>query len=417
MRVVLAALVVACAPAPEPSEVVGHKPSAPLPALGDQVRRYTIWLGGARVGTAVEHEAWTARGVHLQRDEQLRFTRGDAAVSLATTIDIDADAELVPSHVTWRARQGDDARLGEATRSLEGWQVLITGGGAILDGEAVPVELLPLLVRRDGHFAGRVFLPARGFVLGTARIEPVAPGRLVARIALDGDAQLEATIDLGDDGAPARVVDGDGVIASRASEADVAAAFPTVDLIAATSLPIAGTRRAASPRIVLAGELALPPLPGQLAVPGAHGIALELDARLPGDLPDGERAQDRRAEITALVADVRARITPDLSAPRGDPLAVSAGDCTTFALAYAALAARRGIATRIVTGLRVDHDRLVRHRWAVSWTGQRWVAVDAAFGAVPAGGDLIGLAMHGADDAGLIAGEAALTHVHSASWD
>jgi hypothetical protein len=57
---------------------------------------------------------------------------------------------------------------------------------------------------------------------------------------------------------------------------------------------------------------------------------------------------------------------------------------------------------------------LIRHRWAVSWTGSAWIAVDAAFGAAPAGGDLIGLAVHGADDAGLVAGEAALTMVRSA---
>jgi hypothetical protein len=52
----------------------------------------------------------------------------------------------------------------------------------------------------------------------------------------------------------------------------------------------------------------------------------------------------------------------------------------------------------------------------VSWTGARWIAIDAAFGAVPAGGNLIGLAVHDADDAGLVAGEAALTQVRAASW-
>ena len=78
--------------------------------------------------------------------------------------------------------------------------------------------------------------------------------------------------------------------------------------------------------------------------------------------------------------------------------------------------AARGIPTRVVTGLRVDGERLVRHRWAVSWTGRRWIAVDAAFGAAPAGGDLIGLVIHDADDAGLISGEAALTHIVAARW-
>ena len=44
-----------------------------------------------------------------------------------------------------------------------------------------------------------------------------------------------------------------------------------------------------------------------------------------------------------------------------------------------------------------------------------WIAVDAAFGAAPAGGDLIGLVVHDADDAGLVAGEAALTMIRSAN--
>jgi hypothetical protein len=61
-------------------------------------------------------------------------------------------------------------------------------------------------------------------------------------------------------------------------------------------------------------------------------------------------------------------------------------------------------------------DRLIRHRWAVSWTGARWIAIDAAFGAAPAGGNLIGLAVHDAVDAGLVAGEAALTQVRAARW-
>lgn len=110
---------------------------------------------------------------------------------------------------------------------------------------------------------------------------------------------------------------------------------------------------------------------------------------------------------------------PDLGAGPTAAAAASAavaGDCTTYALAYAAQATRHAIPTRVVTGLRVDGSRLVRHRWAVSWTGRAWIAIDAAFDAAPAGGDLIGLAVHDADDAGLVAGEAALTGVRAAAW-
>jgi hypothetical protein len=379
----------------------------------DQVRHYTIWLGGARVGTAVETERWTIDGVRLQRDERMRFLRGDAEIVLATTIEIQADPALVAQHVRWTERS-NDVRAAEARRDREGWQV---STGARLPASAVPAELVPLLVRRDGKFAGRVFLAARSFVGGSGRIDPVAPGRLVARIALDGGPIAEATIDLDRDGTPARIVDGEGVIAIRATPQQAREDFPSADLIAATAIPIDGVR---AHHLVLDGNIALPPVPGQLARLAAGGVEVELGVGLPGDLPAGPDGPDRRPDIKKIVRAVRGRITPDLGATQvsaRDASAATAGDCTTFALAYAAIAARHGIPTRVVTGLRVDGGRLVRHRWAVSWTGRAWIAVDAAFGAAPAGGDLVGLAVHDADDAGLVAGEAALTQVRAAAWN
>ena len=388
---------------------------APSATPPDRTRHYTIWLGGAQVGTADETEVWSRAGVVLRRIETLRFLRGDAPVSLATTIEIAADAALIASRVTWTEHAGS-VRHATAIRTARGWTVDLDGTQLSLPGEAVPAELIPLVVRRDHTFAGAVFLPARGFVLGHGRIDPVAPSRLVARLELDAAVVVEATIDLGEDGAPARVVDGEGVIAMRASAIQANAEFPLVDLIAATSVPITGRRTS---RLALDGDLALPALPGQRAHLAAAGLSLELSARLPGGLPPGPDGADRSRDIRAVVASVQSRIVPDLGAriatPR-DASSATAGDCTTFALAYAAIAQRLAIPTRVVTGLRVDGDRLVRHRWAVSWTGIAWIAVDAAFGAAPAGGDLIGLAVHDADDAGLIAGEAALMHVRAASW-
>src|SRR6185503_580374 len=301
-------------------------------------------------------------------------------------------------------------------RDARGWLVTDDGGVRRLPDAAVPAELAPLLVRRDGKFAGPVFLPARGFVAGAGRIEPIAPRRLIARLELDAGAIAEATIDLGDDQMPVRVVDGEGVIATRITAAEAAAPFAPVDLIAATSVPLAG---APSHRLALDGDLAIPPVPGQAVHHGHGGVELELSPRLGGGLPPGPRGADRTREIARLVARVRARITPDLRASHGSVHAAAAattGDCTTYALAYAALAAARAIPTFVITGLRVDGARLIRHRWAVSWTGRAWIAVDAAFGAVPAGGDLVGLAIHDADDVGLVAGDAALTHIVAATW-
>ena len=354
--------------------------------------------------------------MHLRRDELMRFSRGDADVELATAIDVDADTQLHALRVRWTERSGEATRTADAIRIGEAWRASLPA--IDIPAGATPSELVPLIVRRDGAFAGPVFLPARGFIAGAGRIEPVAPGRSIARLALPGNVTAEATIDRGADGMPARVVDGDGVIAIRASAAEARADFPALDLVAATAVPIDGTRHAQN-ALVLDGNLALPPVPGQRAATSPSGIAVVLGADLPGALPAGEPGRDRGADIRELVDEVRARVTPDLGAPTATPRdadAATAGDCTTFALAYAALATRRGIATRVVTGLRVDGDRLVRHRWAVSWTGRAWIAVDAAFGAAPAGGDLVGLAVGDADDAGLVAGDAALGHVRSASW-
>ena len=412
MRLLLFATLVGCAPRP----VAHPKADAPVELPHDQVRHYTIWLGGSRVGTATEAETWTPAGVHLRRREELRFARGDADVELATTIDIDADVALHATRVRWNELAAGEQEA-EAVRGPGGWQ---TTTGLRLPAAAVPAELVPLLVRRDGRFSGSVFLPARGFVAGSGHVEPVAPGRLVAHLVLDGGALVEATIDLDRDGAPARVVDGAGVIAIRATADQAAERYPLVDLIAATAVPIAGEPCThCTRRLVLEGDLALPPLPGQAARPSRDGLELELGRTLAGDLPPGAPGPDRTRDIAALVAAVRARITPDLGAAHAsarEAAASTAGDCTTFALAYAALAASRGIPTRVVTGLRVDGNRLVRHRWAVSWTGRAWIAVDAAFGAAPAGGDLVGLAVHDADDAGLVAGEAALAQVRGAAW-
>jgi hypothetical protein len=412
------------------------RPADPPEVPADAERHYAIWLGGARVGTAHETEQWSRAGVIVRRVEAMRFLRGDALVTLAVAIEITADRGLAPSRVTW-TETAQAPRRGEAVHDATGWTITDEAGARRLPGAAIPAELAPLVVRRDGRFAGQVFLPARGFVAGTGRIDPVAPGRLVAHLELAAGGTAEATIDLGDDAMPSRVVDGEGVIAIRITAAAAALPFAPVDLIAATSIPLTGTP---SHRLVLEGDLALPPVPGQAVrgVSGAVGagepgaiaagepgggggdsIELELSARLRGGLPPGAPGPDRTREISALVARVHGRIAPDLAADPTSARAAAAattGDCTTFALAYAALAAGLAIPTRVVTGFRVDRDRLVRHRWAVSWTGRAWIAVDAAFGAVPAGGDLVGLAIHDADDVGVVAGEAALTHLRAASW-
>ena len=387
MRALAFAVFAACAapralPADAPDE---------LPA--DATRTYTLWLAGARVGTATESEQWSPLGVHVHRGESLHFRRGDADVDVATAIDIDADLRLRPTRVRWSERSGRVEERALLSRAAAGdaWQS--SAAQQPPPHDAIPAELVALYVRRDGHFAGRVFEPARGFRAVDERVDRVSPGHFVATPA-------RSEIELGADDMPARVVDGDGVIALRADPLAARAPFVPVDLVAATSLAIAGTRT-------------------------AHAT-LALDGAARADAPPaGAPGPDRSGEIRALIADVRARITPDLAAPAprdaSDAATATAGDCTTFALAYAALAAAHDIPTRVVTGFRVDADRLVRHRWATSWTGRAWVAVDASFDADALAGEsaqraLVALAVHDADAAGLVAGDAALARVRGAAW-
>ena len=81
MRTVLFAVLVGCV-----RPVASPPADMPTDVPADATRHYTIWLGGARVGTAVEHERWTHAGVTLARVESLRFLREDAEVTLGTSI-------------------------------------------------------------------------------------------------------------------------------------------------------------------------------------------------------------------------------------------------------------------------------------------------------------------------------------------
>ncbi|MCA9678311.1 MAG: lasso peptide biosynthesis protein, partial [Myxococcales bacterium] len=151
---------------------------------------------------------------------------------------------------------------------------------------------------------------------------------------------------------------------------------------------------------------AVPPaVPGQQVAADGDRWGLVLDPELPGamaapgDGDDGDGDGDRTDDIAALAHDVDLRLDEDLAITAPTMAAARqarAGDCTTHALLFAALAGDAGIPVRLVTGFRLDGDRLVRHRWAIAWTGRRWLAVDPTRGEAPARSFLIGLAVHGA---------------------
>jgi hypothetical protein len=201
----------------------------------------------------------------------------------------------------------------------------------------------------------------------------------------------------GADGLPAEIDSGDGVTATRRPDDVPPPRFEPIEVVDGNARAIAGG--AAGVIDVPGARVTIPGVPGQLAWrrPGG-GWRVALSAGAPGELAPGPRGRERRGEIDRLTTVVADAVVDDLgttTATVGAARAATRGDCTTHALQLVALADDAGIATRVVTGLRLDGDRLVRHRWVVAWTGGRWRAVDPTYGESPAAPALIGLAVHG----------------------
>jgi hypothetical protein len=407
VRTVLVVLAASACAAPR---TVGPDVSdAPAPPR-DAIRYYTLWWHGERIGSAVEEERATRSGIHLERRERVVVRRGDQLSATELVIAIDADAALRATAVTATLRDGATERLGRAERSPDGWRITVDGEPPrTAPADAEPSELVPLIVRRDGGFTGAVLLPGRGFAIARGRVEREGPDRYRASITTELGA-LEAAITVDGAGDAVVVAAADGVVARRASAAEVARRFAPAEAIAAGALAVTGAvgvRDTVDLRIAAITRGAPPPLPGQRVRVGDDGWRVALDAALPGALPPGRGTADVTA-IAALARRVAADITDDLGASAtGDPRHAVAGDCTVHALAFAARAGDAGIDTRIVTGYRLDGDHLIRHRWALAWTGAAWIAVDPTFGEAPAAPRLLGLAVHGVSSAELALADAA----------
>lgn len=378
---------------------------------GAEVSRevYTLWWNGARIGD-VEEEVRRERGggVHLTRRERVQVRRGDALSATRLTIEIRADKDLRAEEVRVDAWGDGGAASAAATRGADGgWRIAVDGEDARTAGAAlVPAELVPLLIARDGEFRGEVLLPGRGFASAALTVVPdgdhhraeltVPGGRLVTRLELDRD------------GSVMRAAGADGVVAVRALPADVAAPFEPPEVVDGTAIAVAGAVSEGATRLFLAMapvERGLPPaLPGQEVVAEGDRWGIILDGSLPGGLDPLAAGADRSDDIRDLVRTVDLRLEEDLAITAATMAAARrarAGDCTSHALLFAALAGDAGIEVRLVTGFRLDGGRLVRHRWAIAWTGAAWMAVDPTHGEAPLRSFLLGLAIHGARAADL----------------
>ncbi|MCG8420701.1 MAG: transglutaminase-like domain-containing protein [Proteobacteria bacterium] len=464
-----------------------EREQASHPLAGYEAHFWLTW-NGARIGDAAESLRRRDGGMRFERRERMSVWRGDTLVHSETTIAALTDAELSAREITvWqisdqsvlrgRARRGDGgewvARYGdEETRRLP--------------GEAVPAELVPLLIAARWHTRGRAPKPGQkvfdglvilaGYGFATARLTVVSGnGREQTATLHTPHGIMRGRFMLTQNGTVARVHARDGVGAVRVDRRDRALPFQPPELVDSTSLPIVPTNDRSHDQSVelprgpgwagqdleptagittsVADEVGLfiapvtrqppPPLPGQkvevgqdswyvrlypgdvtpvveLSVKGdrtkrtvwtpgrpdrgGHGVSNQGSGprssdpalrRLADRIIADSSTRDQRDEIVALAtADLLDDDLGSSAISARAALAVGRGDCTAHAALFVALARARGIPARLVTGYRIDGDRLVRHRWAIARADRAWIAVDPTYGEAPTGPHLVGLAVH-----------------------
>lgn len=397
----LLCVLAACGGGPRP---VPDDLDDPLVARAETERAlYTLWWSGARIGDVEEEVRRGPDEVKLVRREHVQVVRGDRLTATRMTVTIHADAELRARDVTVEAWGEAGATTSRATRDTAGkWRIEIDGEPPRTeDGDAVPGELVPYLVARTGSYFGPVLLSGRGFA--TARLTVMKQDDVyVAELAVPGGT-LATRLELDADGSVLRAAGADGVVAVRANASDVAAPYDPPEVVDGTAITLRGAVEdgAAILRLAMAPVTReLPPaLPGQAVAADRDRWGIVLDPTLAGALPAGDGTADRTDDIVELVHTVDTRLEDDLAVTAPTMAAArlaTAGDCTTHALLFMALASDAKIEAQLVTGFRVDAGRMVRHRWAVAWTGAAWMSVDPTYGQAPASSFLLGLAVHGA---------------------
>ncbi|MBK7073135.1 MAG: hypothetical protein IPH44_12605 [Myxococcales bacterium] len=348
---------------------------------------YDLRWHGALIGDAVQRDD----GLRLERRERIVVRRGAQAVAHEVALTIERD-DARPVRVS--LDDGDRAS-GVATATGAGWAVEVRGEPPIELPWAPPFEDVLAHAVAGGGYRGPALLAGWGFAIADLTVAPTGDGWL-ATLAIDGGV-VTARLRFGADGLPTEIDSGDGVTAIRRPAGVPAPRFDPIEVVDGNALTIDGG--AAAVIDFPDARVAIPAVPGQLVwrrPGGGWRVALSAVAR--GELAPGPSGRDRTGDVDRLTAAVADAVVDDLGTTAttvGAARAATRGDCTTHALQLVAMADDAGIATRVVTGLRLDGDRLVRHRWVVAWTGGRWRAVDPTYGESPAAPALIGLAVHG----------------------
>jgi hypothetical protein len=413
----LAALAVMAAACGGPGRVTTDEGAAAAivdgPARRRGERAYALRWGGAPLGWARERDD----GQRWQRREQVVVRRGDAVVASELELTIDRDADGAPRTIELARWQDGPVLRGRATAlpGGRGWRVDVDGEPPIELPPAVPFELALLEAPARGGFRGRVLLAGYGFAIAELDVARAGgDGAWRATLAIAG-RPLVASVRYADDGRLQEIRGADGVVAVAVDPLALAPPSAPIEVVGGSALAVEGLAPgAAAPAGVWlprADGPPPPPLPGQRVdvLPDVDGWVIHFDADAPAALPAGPGGDDRTPALRALARQVADEVEDDLGATaltEGGARLARRGDCTTHALRFAALAADRGVETRVVTGLRLDGGALVRHRWVIAWTGRRWLAIDPTYAEAPAAPVLVGLAVHRARAADLALADA-----------
>jgi len=359
-------------------------------ALGPALHTSTYYLTwqGKRIGQARERFFRSASGVRLVRNEEIHVMRGGELVNSETEIIIQADKNLHATRVDLRARAGAVVRSGHALRADDGRWIIALEGEAVrkAPASAVPLELVPYVLGMQGVsiYRSKVLLAGYGFAVTDMTVTREGTRGTVVLKTKWGN--IESRLVLADDGALVAAATGaTGSLRVGAKRLDED--FTPPELPGESTIVVRGTGNV----LVMDNARRQPP-------PAIAGQSVSL-------LKDGWRVRFAAKpavvskSVVKLTREVENLLTTSHDAPgagAADALQLGRGDCTAHATLFLDLAARQGIEAKLVTGFRLDGNRLYRHRWAVVRQGEAWVQVDPTYGEAPVTpGSYLALAVHG----------------------
>jgi hypothetical protein len=273
-------------------------------------------------------------------------------------------------------------------RADDGSWVIALEGEAVrkVAKSAVPLELVPYLVARNNKssYRGKVLLAGYGFAVTKVNLKHDGRkghvtlktdwGDITSELRMAGDGSLQQA----DTGATGSLRVG----ANRIKEK-----FRRAELPGLSSIPVSG----AGPILVVDNALRQPPpaIGGQSVSLRKNGWRVQFDQK---PIRVSRRIKDLVREVDTLLKD-----SHDAPGAGGeDAMALGRGDCTAHSTLLVDLASEQKLQAKLVTGFRIDNNKLVRHRWVTIKQGKSWVHVDPTFGEAPVlPGKHLTLAVHG----------------------